>query len=122
LTGDVSVAIGGKLKAGSQAAVAPGSKEAKSTLGHAWKGINASPDFPVEVDDLLMRLSFRHHRNIDGEDMAGVKAGPRILKGNQRFQKHASSGEKQEGSSNLYYGENSETPVGAAGYPDARVG
>ena len=43
-------------------------------------------------------------------------------KGNQRFQKRASSGEKQEGSSNLYYGENSEAPVGAAGYPDARVG
>jgi hypothetical protein len=122
LTGDVSVAIGGKLKAGSQAAVAPGSKDAKSTLGHAWQSINASPDIPVEVDDLLMRLSFRHHRNIDGEDMAGVKAGPRILKGNQRFQKHASSGEKQEGSSNLYYGENSETPIGAAGYPHARVG
>ena len=54
--------------------------------------------------------------------MAGVKAGARILKGNQRFQKHASSGEKQEGRSNLYDGENSEPPVSAAGYPDAGVG
>ena len=80
LTGDVSVAIVG-IKTGAKAGVAPGSKDAKVLLVTPGTASTRVLDLPVEVDDLLMRLSFSHHRNIHGEDVAGVKASPAYFEG-----------------------------------------
>ncbi|MGH8525480.1 MAG: hypothetical protein ACREXY_15140, partial [Gammaproteobacteria bacterium] len=75
----VIVTIGAELQRGTGAGIAPGSNHPEGCLSDTWKGINATYDFLVKIDNLLACFSVKYGRNVDGKNMARVHTGLRPL-------------------------------------------
>ena len=68
------VAFAGKLKSGTEAAgISPGYAGSFRNFVNAWQLLDATYDFPIEIDDLIRSLAIRHHRHIHGQHPVHVK-------------------------------------------------
>ena len=91
------VPLDGELKARAEASgVAPRHDRADGHAFDARQLADAAHGLLVEVDDLVRRAPVRHDRDMDGEDVVHVEAGPRRLQREQRGQEHAGAGEQHE--------------------------
>src|SRR5207249_689548 len=71
----LNVTVGAELQAGTRTGIAPGSDHPEGGLIDTWKGINATYDFLVKIDNLLACLSIKDGGDVDGKDVARVHAG-----------------------------------------------
>ena len=88
----VIVTRGTELQSGTGADIAPGSDHPKSGFIDARKRIDATYDFLVKIDNLLLCLSVKDGGNIDGKDMARIHTGLCSLQREQRSHDYARAG------------------------------
>ena len=118
--GRADVAVGRELQARTEVAgVAPRNNGADGHAIHARQFRDAPHGFLVEADDLIGRLSVRHHRHVQREHVARIEAGLRRLQREQRLEQHAGAGQQHEGRGDLG---DREDPLPAAGAAGDRAG
>src|SRR5581483_969511 len=95
------VTVAAELQRWSGAGIAPWSDHPERGLVHAWKRIDATNDFLVVIEQLLLCLSVEHGRGIDCEDVTRIHAGILPLQCKQCGHQHARADEENERCANL---------------------
>src|SRR5438093_4133225 len=95
-TRGINVTVSAELQAGTRTGIAPGSDHPEGGLIDTWKGINATYDFLVKIDNLLACLSIKDGGDVDGKDVARVHAGLRPLQCEESSDQHTRAGQQHE--------------------------
>src|SRR5262249_37119862 len=90
------MAVRRELKPWTGACIAPRNEHTVCGLIHAGERINATHQFFVEIDDLLLRLSKGHCGNIHDQDALCVKTRLRPLQCDQRCEQRTCPGQQHE--------------------------
>ena len=114
------VPLDGELKARAEAAgVAPRHDCAHGHAVDPRQLSDAAHGLLVEIDDLVRRAPVRHDRDMDGEDVVHVEAGPRRLQREERGEEHAGAGEQQKRRGDLRDRERAQAPARPRRHPEA---
>src|SRR5262249_36521042 len=107
-----------ELKRGARAGVAPWSHHPKGRLIHSRERVDATNDFLVIVEQLMLCFSVEDGGRVDGENVARVHAGPRPLQCEKGSDDDTCAGQQHKRGTDLCYNKHALTAPGA-GCPNA---
>src|SRR4029079_15394548 len=107
--------VGAELQRWPRAGIAPGSDHPKGRLVHSRKSLDATNDFLVIAQQLLLCFSVEDGRRVDREYVTRIHPGLRLLPREQGRHHHARAGEQNERCTDLCYNKDA-LPTFAASY------